>query len=39
MSTDHQPPGYSTVTPLLIVEGDDDQIAFPETTFGVTIIV
>ena len=37
MSPDHQPEGYPTVTPFLIVEGANDLIAFLETTFGATI--
>ncbi len=36
MSTDHQPPGYPTVTPFMIVEGADILIAFLETTLGAT---
>ena len=37
MSTSHQPEGYPTGRPFLIVEGADDLIAVLETTFGAAI--
>jgi uncharacterized glyoxalase superfamily protein PhnB len=34
MATSHKPPGYSTVSPYLIVNGANETIAFLQRVFG-----